>query len=79
MGIQTDWHRKYKHSVATTNVTKYAIVATASAVTSVRGVMLPHNMSVMTAGSEKTATASTNVVTMEPANSPRDHTSGESL
>ena len=79
MGTQTERHRKYKHSAAIANVTEYAIVATASEVISVRGVMLPHNMSVMTSGSEKIATASTDVVTMEPANSPRDHTNGDSL
>ena len=41
--------------------------------------MLPHNMSEMTAGSEKTATASTDVVVTEPAKSPKDHTKGDIL
>jgi len=36
-------------------------------------------MSAMTAGSEKTATASTDVATTEPAKSPRDHTNGDIL
>ena len=64
---------------AISSATECATVATAPAEISVRGVMLPHNMSEMTAGSEKTATASTDVVVTEPAKSPKDHTKGDIL
>ena len=64
-------------SVASTTSVEYANVVQAACVTSVRVVMLPQNMSAMTAGSQKTAIARTDTVPTQPARIASESQTGE--
>ena len=66
-------------SVASTTSVEYANVVQAACVTSVRVIMLPQNMSEMTAGSQKTAIARIDTVPMQPARSVSESQTGDQM